>query len=64
MIVPGIAGMSVMSTTFTAFAMTITYLRETGILKRVRGTPLPTVGLPGRARRQRADQHDHCRWRW
>ncbi len=41
-IVPGIAGMSVMSTTFTALAMNLTSLRETGVLKRVRGTPLPT----------------------
>ncbi len=42
MIVPGIAGMSVMSTTFTALAMNLTTLRETGVLKRVRGTPLPS----------------------
>ena len=41
--------MSVMSTTFIALAYNITFLRERGILKRVRGTPLPTVGLPGRA---------------
>ena len=40
-IVPGIAGMAVMSTTFSALAMTLTYLRESGVLKRVRGTPLP-----------------------
>ena len=40
-IVPGIAGMSVMSTTFTALAYQMTFLREQGILKRVRGTPLP-----------------------
>jgi ABC-2 type transport system permease protein len=42
-IVPGIAGMAVMSTTFSALAMNLTYLREMGILKRVRGTPLPTT---------------------
>lgn len=42
-IVPGIAGMSVMSTTFTALAMNLTFLRESGTLKRVRGTPLPPV---------------------
>jgi ABC-2 type transport system permease protein len=52
-IVPGIAGMSVMSTTFSALAMNLTYLRETGILKRVRGTPLPTsaylAGIAGSA---------------
>ena len=52
-IVPGIAGMAVMSTTFSALAMTLTYLRESGVLKRVRGTPLPTsaylAGLAGNA---------------
>lgn len=41
-IVPGIAGMSIMATTFSALAMNITFLRELGVLKRVRGTPLPT----------------------
>src|SRR5207302_478705 len=41
-LVPSIAGMSVMSTTFTALAYNIVYLRERGVLKRVRGTPLPT----------------------
>ncbi|HEX6743522.1 MAG TPA: ABC transporter permease, partial [Solirubrobacteraceae bacterium] len=41
-IVPGILGLSVMSTTFNALAMNITFLREEGVLKRVRGTPLPT----------------------
>jgi ABC-2 type transport system permease protein len=41
-IVPGIAGMSVMSTTFSALAMNMTFLRETGVLKRMRGTPLPS----------------------
>ncbi len=40
-IVPGIAGMSVMSTTFSALAMNLTFLREQGVLKRIRGTPLP-----------------------
>jgi ABC-2 type transport system permease protein len=52
-IVPGIAGMAVMSTTFSALAMTLTYLRESGVLKRVRGTPLPTsaylAGIAGNA---------------
>jgi ABC-2 type transport system permease protein len=46
-IVPGIAGMAVMSTTFSALAMSLTYLREAGILKRVRGTPLPTSAYLG-----------------
>ncbi|MEA2320749.1 MAG: type transport system permease protein [Solirubrobacteraceae bacterium] len=41
-IVPGIAGMSLMSTTFTALAMNLTFLREQGVLKRMRGTPLPS----------------------
>src|SRR4051812_24588041 len=41
-LVPGIAGMSIMATTFSALAMNVTYLRESGVLKRVRGTPLPT----------------------
>ena len=40
-IVPGIAGMSVMTTTFIALAFNMTFLREEGVLKRVRGTPLP-----------------------
>src|ERR1700728_3172685 len=41
-IVPGIAGMSVMATTFTALAYNLTFLRERGVLKRMRGTPLPS----------------------
>jgi ABC-2 type transport system permease protein len=41
-IVPGIAGMCVMSATFTALAYNVTLLRERGILKRLRGTPLPS----------------------
>src|ERR1700726_2898510 len=41
-IVPGIAGMSVMSTTFTALAFNLTFLREQGVLKRIRGTPMPS----------------------
>jgi ABC-2 type transport system permease protein len=40
-IVPGIAGMAVMSSTFSALAHNLVSLRERGILKRVRGTPLP-----------------------
>jgi ABC-2 type transport system permease protein len=46
-IVPGIAGMSVMSTTFSALAMNITFLREQGVLKRMRGTPLPSGAYLG-----------------
>ena len=45
--------MSVMSTTFSALAMNITYLRESGVLKRIHGTPLPTsaylAGIAGNA---------------
>ena len=41
-IVPGIAGMSIMATTFSALAMNVTFLREQGVLKRMRGTPLPS----------------------
>jgi ABC-2 type transport system permease protein len=41
-LIPAIAGMAVMSTTFTALAYNIVFLRERGVLKRIRGTPLPT----------------------
>ncbi|CAB4858931.1 unannotated protein [freshwater metagenome] len=40
-IVPGIAGLSVMATTFNALAMQMTFLRDAGVLKRMHGTPLP-----------------------
>ena len=46
-IVPGIAGMSVVSTTFTALAYNMTFLREQGILKRIRGTPMPSGAYLG-----------------
>jgi len=42
-IIPGIAGMAVMSTTFTALAYNMTFLREQGVLKRIRGTPMPAI---------------------
>jgi ABC-2 type transport system permease protein len=52
-IVPGIAGMSVMSTTFTALAFNMTFLREQGVLKRIHGTPMPgssyLLGIAGNA---------------
>jgi len=52
-IVPGIAGMSVLSATFTALAYQMTFMREQGILKRLRGTPLPgaahLLGIAGSA---------------
>jgi ABC-2 type transport system permease protein len=45
--------MSVMSATFTSLAYNVTTLRERGILKRLRGTPLPTsaylAGVAGNA---------------
>lgn len=46
-LVPGIAGLSVMSTTFSALAMNLTFLREQGVLKRIRGTPLPAGAYLG-----------------
>jgi ABC-2 type transport system permease protein len=52
-IVPGIAGMSIVATTFSAFAHNFVALREQGILKRIRGTPLTSrsylAGLFGSA---------------
>ncbi|MBA2567141.1 MAG: ABC transporter permease [Thermoleophilaceae bacterium] len=46
-LIPGIAGMSVMATTFSALAFNVTFLREQGILKRMRGTPIPTPAYLG-----------------
>src|SRR5918911_5141279 len=46
-VLPGIAGMNIMSTTFTALAMNLTFLREQGVLKRVRGTPLSSAAYLG-----------------
>src|SRR4051812_21001500 len=46
-IVPGIAGMSVLATTFSALAFNLVFLRESGVLKRIRGTPLPTGAYLG-----------------
>ncbi len=46
-LVPGIAGMAVMTTTFTALAHSVTFLREQGILKRIQGTPLPSISYFG-----------------
>jgi ABC-2 type transport system permease protein len=40
-LIPGVAGMGVLATTFTALAYNLTYLREEGVLKRIRGTPMP-----------------------
>jgi ABC-2 type transport system permease protein len=46
-IVPGIAGMSVMSGTFVALGHNMVALREQGVLKRMRGTPLPSGAYLG-----------------
>jgi ABC-2 type transport system permease protein len=40
-LIPGIAAMGVLATTFTSLAFNITILREDGVLKRWRGTPMP-----------------------
>jgi ABC-2 type transport system permease protein len=52
-IIPGIAGMGVLATTFTALAFNLTVLRDEGVLKRWRGTPMPAgaylAGLIGSA---------------
>src|SRR5258708_15029597 len=46
-LIPAIAAMSVMSTTFTALAYNVVFLRERGVLKRIRGTPLPEASYFG-----------------
>ena len=46
-LVPGIAGMAIMTTTFTALAFNVTFQREQGILKRIHGTPMPTASYFG-----------------
>ena len=40
-LIPGVAGMGVLATTFTALAFNLTVLRDAGVLKRIRGTPMP-----------------------
>jgi ABC-2 type transport system permease protein len=50
-LIPGIAGMGVLANTFTSLAFNLTVLRDDGVLKRIRGTPIPTgayvAGLMG-----------------
>jgi ABC-2 type transport system permease protein len=46
-LIPGIAGLSVLGTTFTALAYTFVFNREQGILKRIRGTPQPPISYFG-----------------
>jgi ABC-2 type transport system permease protein len=52
-LIPGVAGMGVLATTFTALAYNLTMLRDEGALKRIRGTPMPAgaylAGLIGSA---------------
>jgi ABC-2 type transport system permease protein len=52
-LIPGIAGMGVLATTFTSLAFNVTILRDDGVLKRWRGTPMPAgsylAGLLGSA---------------
>lgn len=40
---PAIAACGVMSACFVSIALTVTFRRETGLLKKVRGTPLPPL---------------------
>src|ERR687896_422479 len=40
-LIPGVAGMGVLATTFTSLAFNLTWLRDDGVLKRIRGTPMP-----------------------
>lgn len=48
-LVPGIVALAVVSATFVNLAITLTQQRENGVLKRVRGTPLPPwVFIAGR----------------
>lgn len=46
-LVPAIMTLGIVSTTFVNLAMTLTYQREMGVLKRLRGTPLPTWTFVG-----------------
>jgi ABC-2 type transport system permease protein len=50
-LIPGVAGMGVLANTFTSLAFNLTVLREDGVLKRIRGTPIPAgaylAGLMG-----------------
>src|SRR5881296_3972844 len=39
--VAGMAAFSVITACYTNIAMSVTFTRDTGILKRIRGTPLP-----------------------
>jgi ABC-2 type transport system permease protein len=45
--VPAIVALSVINTCFTAISQTIAYNRDQGVLKRLRGTPMPPVAFFG-----------------
>jgi ABC-2 type transport system permease protein len=45
--VPGILCFGIISATYTNLAMTLTIRRDSGLLKRLRGTPLPTGSMFG-----------------
>lgn len=44
---PGIIAFGLITATYTNIAMMVTTVRDEGILKRVRGTPLPTIAYLG-----------------
>jgi ABC-2 type transport system permease protein len=47
--VPGLVGLGIVSTTFVSLSMSLVVLRENRVLKRLRGTPLPSwVFIAGR----------------
>jgi ABC-2 type transport system permease protein len=45
--IPGMLGLAILVTTFAGLAITLTIRRERGMLKRVRGTPLPPATYMG-----------------
>ena len=67
----GLIGYGVVATAFAGLAITLVLRRESGVLKRVRGTPLPPTRLPergdrldprrDRARSGHAAPHRHVR---
>ena len=45
--IPGMLGFAIVLTTFAGLAITLVIRRERGVLKRVRGTPLPPAAYMG-----------------
>jgi ABC-2 type transport system permease protein len=43
--VPSIAAFSIITATYTNLAISVSFLREEGVLKRLRGSPLPTTAF-------------------